>query len=230
MPSGTLNAPAEVRPDLLEGLALDLGRIPPLPPPGDGDGRPSREPGREPVISSAKLAMVMLLGAETMFFGGLVAACLVLRVGASVWPPPFQPRLPNLVTGLNTLVLLASGVTMARAVRAAGRGDHDGLISGLRLTTFFGALFLLVQGYEWVRLVQFGLTVSSGSYGSAFYTLVGAHGLHVLAALSWLSVILAFAAQRRFTPGNSLRVSICGIYWQFVVALWPILFFLVYLT
>jgi heme/copper-type cytochrome/quinol oxidase subunit 3 len=174
--------------------------------------------------------MVMLLGAETMFFAGLVAAFLVLRVGAPVWPPPFQPRLPVLVTGLNTLVLLASGVAMARALRAVNRGDHHGLMSGLRLTALFGALFLAVQGYEWARLVQFGLTASSGSYGSAFYTLIGAHGLHVLAALCWLAVVLVFAARRRFTPGNPVPVSVCGMYWQFVVALWPVLYLLVYLV
>src|SRR3990172_5702931 len=228
MPSGTLDAPV-IRPDLFKSPGLDLGQIPPPPPPGHGDDQPPRAPGREPAISSAKLAMVMVLGAETMFFAGLVGSFLVLRVGAPVWPPPFQPRLPVLVTGLNTLVLLASGVTMARALRAVRHGDQAGLLFGLRLTSFFGALFLAVQGYEWARLVQFGLTVSSGSYGSAFYTLIGTHGVHVLVALCWLSVILAFSARKRFTPGNHMPVSICGMYWQFVVALWPILFLLVYL-
>ena len=182
------------------------------------------------MISNAKLAMVMLLGAETMFFAGLVAAFLVLRVGAPVWPPPFQPRLPILVTGLNTLVLLFSSATMARAVRALRRGDQAGLISGLSLTALLGAVFLFVQGYEWARLVHFGFTVSSGSYGGAFYTLIGAHGLHVIAALIWLSVVWALAGRKRFSVGNHPAVSICGIYWQFVVALWPILYLLVYLT
>ena len=45
----------------------------------------------------------MLLGAEAMFFAGLIGAFLVFRFGSTVWPPPFQPRLPIGVTGINTL-------------------------------------------------------------------------------------------------------------------------------
>jgi cytochrome c oxidase subunit 3 len=131
---------------------------------------------------------------------------------------------------MNTLVLLGSGLTMAWAARSVRKGNQAGLIHGLRLTAFFGALFLSVQGYEWARLVHFGLTVSSGSYGSTFYTLIGAHGVHVLAALIWLLSVLTLAGRRRFTAERHSPVLACGMYWQFVVALWPILYLLVYLA
>jgi len=226
MPGGAI----EVPPRDQRGQDVHLGRVPPRLPPGNGDGRSFREPEPGPLISNAKLGMAMFLSAEAMFFAGLVGAFVVLRASAPLWPPPFQPRLPVLVTGLNTLILLASGVTMMRAVRAVRGADQSGLVSGLRLTAILGALFLAIQGYEWVRLVHFGLTASSGSYGSAFYTLIGAHGVHVFAALTWLAVIWALASRKRFALGNHLPVSLCGMYWLFVVALWPILYLLVYLT
>jgi heme/copper-type cytochrome/quinol oxidase subunit 3 len=76
-----------------------------------------------PIGSNAWLGTVMLLGAETMFFAGLIGAFLVFRIGSTVWPPPFQPRLPTGVTGVNTLILLVSALTMGLALRAGRRGE-----------------------------------------------------------------------------------------------------------
>ena len=59
-----------------------------------------------PIGSNAWLGVLMLLGAEAMFFAGLIGAYIVFRVGSAIWPPPFQPRLPVGVTGVNTGILL----------------------------------------------------------------------------------------------------------------------------
>jgi heme/copper-type cytochrome/quinol oxidase subunit 3 len=80
-----------------------------------------------------------------------------------------------------------------------------------------------------LRLVRFGLTVSSGAYGATFYTLIGFHGAHVMAALAWLGVVLALSARGRFAAPRGAAVTACGLYWHFVVALWPILYVSVYL-
>ena len=93
-----------------------------------------------------------------------------------------------------------------------------------------GAAFLLVQGYEWARLVHFGLTVSSGIYGSAFYTLIGVHGAHVVGALAWVGAVLALARRGHFRDGRTGAVRACAMYWHFVVGLWPVLFVAVYLA
>ncbi len=218
---------------VVDELLVDLGRIPPPPgePPDDGDvPRPPREPEQRPLMGNAQLAILIFLGAETVFFGALIGAYLVSRLGMSTWPPPFQPRLPIEVTGVNTLFLLASSVTMVRARRAIRRGDETGSVRGLSQTAFLGALFLAIQGYEWVRLVRFGLTASSGIYGATFYTLIGTHGVHVLAAVTWLSIILIQAARHRYSQASHLAVTVCGMYWHFVVGLWPILYTLVYLV
>ena len=202
--------------------------------PGDprfGDGQPPSPPfvRQEPIISNARLAVLMLLAAESMFFAGLIGAFIVFRLSSPDWPPPFQPRLPVLVTGINTLVLLVSGVTMNWALRAVRGRQMAALVPYLGLTAALGTLFLGIQGYEWIRLLQFGLTVSSGVYGATFYTLIGCHGLHVFAAIVWLAVVLVLARRGRYTEQNHTGVEICAMYWIFVVGLWPVLYGLVYL-
>ena len=203
--------------------------VPPPPPTGGGDGS-EREPSpRRPVLENIQLAVLFLIGGETMFFAALIAALFVTRLGQPLWPPPQQPRLPVGVTGLNTLVLLASSVTMARAVGALMRGEETLLVRRLAATAGLGALFLLVQGYEWARLIGFGLTVSAGAYGATFYTLIGAHAAHVFGALVWLSVTLVLASRGHFGQGRTAPVRACAMFWHFVVGLWPILYVTVYL-
>jgi heme/copper-type cytochrome/quinol oxidase subunit 3 len=207
------------------------GRVPPPPPPtGGGDGPERDQPPRRPALDNLRLAMMFFIAAEIMFFMGLISAFLILRMTAPVWPPPLQPRLPLLVTSLNTLVLLASSVAMIAAGRALARHDARALSHRLGVAAALGAAFLIVQGYEWVRLVHFGLTVSSGTYGATFYTLIGAHAAHVLAALVWLVVARWLAARGRFGDGRTAPVKACAMYWHFVVALWPVLYVLVYLV
>jgi cytochrome c oxidase subunit 3 len=174
--------------------------------------------------------MLMLLAGEAMFFGGLIMAYLNLRLGAPVWPPPGQPRLPLGLTAANTLVLLASSATLWRAARAVRRGHGARFRRGLAETAGLGALFLAVQGVEWVRLVGYGLTASSGVYGAAFYTLIGVHGAHVFGAVTWLALVTAAAWRGRYAPTDHVGVLTCAMYWHFVVALWPLLYVLVYLA
>ncbi len=204
--------------------------LPPVPPAGSGDGLERDPAPRRPLFDNVKLAMLFFISGEIMFFGGLVSAFLVLRVSAPVWPPPLQPRLPLGVTAVNTLVLLASSVVMVAALRGLGRGDRGALVRRLVAAAALGAVFLLVQGYEWTRLVHFGLTLSSGAYGSTFYTLIGTHAAHVLGALTWLAVTVALAARGRFADGQTGPLRACAMYWHFVVALWPILYVAVYLA
>ncbi len=196
-----------------------------------GGGEPPAPPVRpNPTIgSNAWVAVLMFLGAEAMFFAGLIGAYIVFRVGSAIWPPPFQPRLPVGVTGVNTLILVASAVTMRWSLKAARANDHRQLVRCLAYTAALGAIFLAVQGFEWLRLIHFGLTVSSSVYGGLFYTLIGFHGLHVAGALIWLLVVFVQAKQKRFSKDRHVGLQTCAMYWTFVVALWPVLFALVYL-
>ncbi len=183
-----------------------------------------------PPIAPAVLATIFVIAGEVVFFAGLIFAFLVLRLAAPVWPPPLQPRLPVGVTGVNTLVLLASSATMIAAARALARGDRRALVRWLGASGGLGAVFLAVQGYEWTRLVGFGLTASSGIYGATFYALIGAHAAHVVVALAWLAAVAALAAGGRIAAGRPARLTACAMYWHFVVALWPLLYLSVYLA
>ena len=206
------------------------GHLPPPPPKTGGDDGDDRDPEpRRPVLDNARLATMFLIAAETMLFAGMISAFIVLRIGAAVWPPPLQPRLPVALTGANTLVLLASSLAMAAAVRALRGGAVPLAITRLKSAAALGALFLSVQGYEWVRLIGFGLTVSSGAFGGTFYTLIGAHGLHVVGALAWLGLALIRLRAGRIHPARPAGLRACAMYWHFVVGLWPVLYVAVYL-
>jgi cytochrome c oxidase subunit III len=205
-------------------------RLPPPPPPrDDGDG-PEGEPAPPRTgLDNAVLATLFLIGAETMLFAGLVFSFWIVRLAAPVWPPPLQPRLPVGVTAANTVVLLASSVAMVAGLRAMSAGRRASAVPRLGVAAALGILFVAVQGYEWIRLVGFGLTASSGAYGTTFYTLIGAHGLHVLGAVLWLSATLLLARRGRFADGRTAGLRACAMYWHFVVALWPVLYVSVYL-
>ena len=190
---------------------------------GDDDERAGRP------LSNAYIGLLMFLGAETMFFAGLIGSFLVFRLAHEVWPPAMLPRLPVGVTGVNTVILLASALTMRRARAAIRGGGQRELARMLLATTVLGVVFLLVQGYEWVRLLQYGLTLASGVYGATFYVLVGCHGVHVLGAVIWLLSVLRLAARGHYTARSHVGVALCAMYWYYVVALWPILYGLVYL-
>ena len=154
-----------------------------------------------PAVSNARLAMVAVIAGEAMLFAGLIGTYLVFRLAAPKWPPADLPRLPLVMTGLNTLVLLASLMPMAQAMRAVNRDDRTSLRRAIARTAGLGTLFLAIQGTEWARLVHHGLTLASSMYGATFYVLIGCHA----------------------------ALEMCAIYWYFVCGLWLVLFPLVYL-
>lgn len=199
---------------------------PPAPPPPP---RPDPDESPLPSPDAARVGVVVLLAAEAMLFAGFLAAFLVFRLGSPVWPPPGAPRLPLGVTAVNTAVLLLSGLAMRAAVAARRRGDRAALRERLTQALAGGTAFLAVQGLEWARLVRVGVTAPSSVYGATFYALVGTHAAHVAGALAWLAC-LRVRAGRAPTPGpGEGAVAAAGLYWGFVVLLWPVLWGLVYL-
>ena len=188
-----------------------------------------QETGGTSPIPSSILAVAIFIASELMLFGGLLSAFMILRAENSQWPAAGQPHLPLLITTLNTLILFASGWTVIRAVKAARNGERDALVNRLLFTLMLGAVFLLIQGSEWVRLIHFGLTLSSSVYGGLFYMLVGIHALHVTAAVVALCVVLRLARRNRYSSNNYSGVVACSLYWCFVVLLWGVIYVTVYL-
>jgi heme/copper-type cytochrome/quinol oxidase subunit 3 len=196
---------------------------------GDGGEESNGETG-EPA-SNALLAMMLFIGADVMFFAGLIGAFVVFRFGAESWPPPGQPRLPMGVTAINTAILMVSGMTMILVWRKLTDWNRAQVLKGLLLTAGLGLTFLVVQGYEWIRLIDFGLKLSSGIFGGMFYVLIGCHALHVLGAvIALIAVVVRFLNPNHYGPKRTIGIKLVGMYWLLVVALWPVLYGLVYLS
>jgi cytochrome c oxidase subunit 3 len=175
--------------------------------PVDGD----EETGGTSPIPSNVLGVAIFIASEIMLFGGLLSAFMILRAENAQWPPIGQPRLPLLVTTLNSLVLFISGWTVIRAVSAAKNGERAALTKRL-------------------SLIHFGLTVSSSVYGGLFYTLVGVHAVHVIGAVVALGFVLRLARQGRYLPSDYSGVAACALYWCFVVLLWGVIYVTVYVS
>jgi heme/copper-type cytochrome/quinol oxidase subunit 3 len=175
------------------------------------------------------LGVLIFIGSEVMLFAGLISAFLVSRASAPFWPPANQPRLPVAITGLNTVLLVLSGLTMWRVVHLLRQHDKTGAVRWMLATTLLGVLFLAIQGSEWAHLIRFGLTMTSSLYGGMFYLIVGAHALHLVAAVA----VLLFVASRVWLGRYEVDfrgVVACSTYWSFVVILWPIIYALVYFS
>lgn len=168
-------------------------------------------------VDRAVLGMALFLMTEVMLFAGLISACMVLRAGSAVqWPPANQPRLPEWLTLGNLGILLASGAALAVA-----RGKPRGIAVAAAL----GAVFFAVQGYEWSRILSFGIANGSGPFAGVFYGLVGTHAVHVLGGVITLTWLWRQVA--RGTASDGAKTA-SAMYWFFVVGVWPVLYLLVY--
>lgn len=202
------------------------------PPPEDSDDGGRFDGEDEPKgsrLNNAHLGMLMFLGAETMLFAALMGAFLVFRIEHATWPPPAFSRVPLLLTACSTLMLLTSAFTMRQALHALRRWEQQRGVRFLALTAGLGGAFLALQGYEWSQLIRVGLRLSSGVYGASFFVLIGCHALHVCSALTWVIVVWVRARHTEACMTRQLGVSLCSLYWYYVVAVWPVLYALVYL-
>ncbi len=179
-------------------------------------------------ISNGLIGMVLLVITEIMFFAGLISAYLVNRAGVSVWPPSGQPRLPVEMTAVNTIILISSGIFFYLLVRNYIKNQEKSLI-WLGLTIVFALIFIGIQGYEWVQMLNYGLSTTSGVYGAFFYSIIGMHAFHILIGLGFL-FYLWFSIRKNISPGEGHnKIKAVGVFWYFVVGIWPVLYYMVYL-
>ena len=198
---------------------------------GNGDGPYWEDTGPSlDRIALARFGIVLFIVVEAMTFAGLISAFLSIRAGWHEWPPLGQPRYPLEATAINTVILLASGVTLyafRRMYNSENKAGEGKLALLLVSTVALGVLFVCLQGVEWVRLLGFGLTVTSSSYASIFYVLIGFHAVHVVGAVVCLSLVTWKAIANKFPP-RMASLEAVGMFWFFVVLVWPILYGVVY--
>lgn len=188
------------------------------------DHPPSPFPG----VKTTKFAMWLFLASEVMFFSGLIAAYIVLRLSNASWPVVSEILNVPLVAG-NTFILLVSSFTMVRALAAVEDGNANAMRLNLYATAGLGIVFLSIQAIEWSALIGEGTTVSTDLFGSVFFTLTGFHGLHVLGGVLALVFTISKALRGRFTQNDHGGVELMGLYWHFVDVVWIFLFTILYL-
>ena len=175
--------------------------------------------------------MYLFIVSEFIVFVALLVIFFWLRAEHSnAWPPMGQPRLPIVITGFNTLILLVSGYTMYRAWRGVTRNNQKALTTWLMVTCVLGVVFLSVQGFEWTSLLRFGLSINSSLYGGMFYIIIGLHALHVFITVLIMMYVWIRSTTGIYTAEKHTGVVLCFMFWLFVVLIWPVLYGLVYLV
>jgi cytochrome c oxidase subunit III len=191
--------------------------------------RPAEEHHKPGGISSSLLGMVLFIASEIMFFGGLFGAYFTIRSAAPEWPPPETPHLSAAYAAILTTVLVTSSVTMQFGVWAIRRNEHRRLLLFLGVSLILGLIFLSMQALEYANLIREGMTMSSGVFGSTFYTLTGFHGAHVAGGAAFILICLLRARSGQFTARHHDTVEMASYYWHFVDVVWIGLFSTIYL-
>jgi cytochrome c oxidase subunit 3 len=191
--------------------------------------RPASEQHKPGGISSSLLGMVLFIASEVMFFGGLFGAYFTIRSAATQWPPEGTPHLETWYAAVLTAILVSSSVTMQFGVWAIRKNDQRKLILWLIASLLLGALFLAGQANEYRTLIDEGMTLSSGVFGSTFYTLTGFHGAHVAGGAAFILIVLLRARSGQFTARYHDTVEMASYYWHFVDVVWLGLFSTIYL-
>jgi cytochrome c oxidase subunit 3 len=194
-----------------------------------------------PVInrpSPTSVGTIVWLGSEVMFFAGLFAMYFSLRANApAIWEADTQLLNVPFAT-INTIILVLSSFTAQFGVFAAERMQPRatglspvkwGLVEWFMISYVMGAIFVAGQVWEYATLVAEGITLSSNSYGSAFYITTGFHALHVTGGLiAFLLVIGKTFAAKKFGHYEATSAIVVSYYWHFVDVVWIGLFLIIY--
>jgi cytochrome c oxidase subunit III len=220
--------PGTILDDEIELIVEDIGGggggKPPTPgggggDPGGGKRRQPPQPSPRRYYTGITVAILSIL----MFFMALASAFIVRR-SAHDWVPV---RIPPILW-LNTLILLASSLTLELARHRLAKNDSRGFRLLWGVTLALGTLFVTGQVVAWRQLLSQGIFVASNPGSSFFYIFTGLHGLHLLGGVCALCYVLA----RNFDYAKVTRpvaAEIVGHYWHFMDALWVFLLALLYL-
>jgi cytochrome o ubiquinol oxidase subunit 3 len=130
---------------------------------------------------------------------------------------------------IETLLLLTSSFTAGLAVLAAKVRNKKLVLSALAVTLLLGAAFLAMEVYEFAHLVNEGNGPARSAFLSAFFTLLGTHGLHVFLGSVWMLVIAAHLVVVGLTASTVRKLTIFSLFWHFLDIIWIFIFTFVYL-
>jgi cytochrome c oxidase subunit 3 len=209
----------------------------------------------ERVDVSFRWSMGWFIFSEVMFFAAFFGALFYARVITMPWLgdldhksvlwPGFTAAWPNLgpagvieafqtigpwpIPTINTALLLASGVTLTIAHHALKDNNRGKLKFWLLFTVVLGAIFLMLQAYEYMHAYKdLNLKLSSGIFGSTFFMLTGFHGFHVCVGAIMLTVVLFRILSGHFSAEHHFAFEAAAWYWHFVDVVWLGLYVIVY--
>jgi cytochrome c oxidase subunit 3 len=196
--------------------------------------RPEQAP-QYPAIKPGMMGMYIFLASEVMFFGSLFAVYFYLYGSHIVWPPPPPSSTPQFyvdwfpIPFINTIVLLSSGVTCHFALEAIRHDNRRRFFILQVATIILGVGFEIGQLVEFINAFHRGLNLTANTFASAFFTMTGFHGAHVLGGLILLTLILYRAARGQFSSRHHVGVAAVTLYCHFVDVVWIFLFGILYL-
>lgn len=174
------------------------------------------------------LGFWIYLMTDCILFAALFATYAILH--NNTFGGPSGRDLFSLPTVLvETLALLTSSFTAGLAVVAAKAGSRRAALVMLATTFVLGGLFLYIELNEFTHLAMDGHGWWASGFLSAFFTLVGTHGLHISVGLLWLAVMMVQLWRRGGTPGVLRRLTLFSMFWHFLDVIWIFIFTIVYL-
>jgi cytochrome c oxidase subunit 3 len=202
---------------------------------------------------TGKFGIWLFLASEVLFFAGLFTAYGVYRANHHDLFRYAHFFLDWRLGALNTLVLVASSLSAAWAVRCAQLGQRRGLTVTLVLTFVLAGVFMTVKYFEYSHKLHHGIGWGAsyhpsaellaalpaaahalptpehvGRFFSVYYLMTGLHGIHVLVGMGLFVWLLA--RRRDFGPAYYGPVDSVALYWHLVDMIWIFLFPLFYLV
>lgn len=193
-----------------------------------GHGHDDAHHGHHDLEEMKTFGFWLFLITDVILFGVLFATFAVLRLNTAGGPTGAELiQMPGII--VSTFILLTSSFTSGLALLSMNKGNKQGLIGWLVVTALLGASFIYLEITEFVHLVHEGANIGTSAYWSAFYTLVGTHGLHVSIGLVWMIALIIQLRKRGITPVTKRKVNIISLYWHFLDVVWIFVFTIVYL-
>jgi cytochrome o ubiquinol oxidase subunit III len=194
-----------------------------------GDALPSiSEAGPAPKRVVVAYGFWIFLLSDIVMFGALFAGYAVL-VNATAGGPNGPALFNQATVAIETACLLASSYTCGLMSLAINARRRAATYFWALVTFVLGAAFLALEIREFAHMIASGAAPQRSAFLSAFFTLVGCHGLHVTGGLVWLAVMMAQVAARGFRPAVERRLLCFSLFWHALDIIWVGLFSVVYL-
>lgn len=177
---------------------------------------------------STHLGFWIYLMSDCLIFAVLFAVYGALGTSLAGGPGPRDLFSLPLVA-LNTAFLLISSITYGFAMLAVHEGEQRKTLQWLAITGLFGIAFVAVEIYEFAHLIHEGAGPQRSGFLSAFFALVGTHGLHVSFGILWLCVLMVQVWKRGLIGANQRRLTCLSLFWHFLDLVWIGVFTFVYL-